>query len=64
MNLARLSAKENACMSLRDSWLEILKTLDPIKADHTEKLVAREEKITWQSGEDIRITASASNIQD
>lgn len=43
MNLTRWSAREDACKSLRDSWHEILKTLESIKDDCTEKPVTRNE---------------------
>ncbi|XP_054091790.1 uncharacterized protein LOC128923548 [Zeugodacus cucurbitae] len=43
VNLTRWSAREDACKSLRDSWHEVLKTLESIKDDCTEKPVTRQE---------------------
>lgn len=43
INLTRWSAREDACRSLRDSWHEVLKTLESIKDDCTEKPVTRNE---------------------
>lgn len=43
VNLTRWSAREDACRSLRDSWHEVLKTLESIKDDSTEKPVTRNE---------------------
>ncbi|XP_054082569.1 zinc finger MYM-type protein 1-like [Zeugodacus cucurbitae] len=37
VNLTRWSAREDACKSLRDSWHEVLKTLESIKDDTQQK---------------------------
>lgn len=39
VNLTRWSAREDACKSLKESWPEVLKTLQSIKDDCTEKPV-------------------------
>ncbi|CAH1103040.1 unnamed protein product [Psylliodes chrysocephalus] len=43
VNLARWSAREDACKSLRDSWNEVIKALEVIRDDCTEKPVTRNE---------------------
>lgn len=43
VNLTRWSAREDACRSLRDSWHEVLKALETIRNDGTEKPVTRNE---------------------
>lgn len=43
VNLTRWSAREDACKSLRDSWHEVIKALEVIGNDCTEKPVTRNE---------------------
>ncbi|CAH0403834.1 unnamed protein product [Chilo suppressalis] len=59
VNLTRWSAREDACKSLRDSWHEVIKALEVIRDDCTEKPASHKKR---SNGNSLKVEQTGNGV--